>query len=256
VVSAPPQVHRDLSSHLDWRRFRRTTGIFERRSSVPFVAFSFLLGSRRLRQHVAAVAEVVRSASVQAQARTVVDSTKLLSRGLVYLMMRDPQIRVRYIHLVRDGIRHLDSRIARRNPGSEEPSPPRSILWTEIVGTLDWMYQNIVASILGVALKDRYLRVRYEDFVARPTETMERIGSFLGLDVARVEERLVTGQGLEPGHIIAGNRMKFQPALHQESATRNGVDKRARGFLFFRFVAGWLQILYGYHPSGGVLTGS
>jgi hypothetical protein len=61
---------------------------------------------------------------------------------------------------------------------------------------------------------DRWLEIRYEDFVARPTETSRKVLDFLGLDWDPVFERQLTRFDIKPGRLDA-----FRKDLTPEQVT-------------------------------------
>jgi len=74
--------------------------------------------------------------------------------------------------------------------------------------------------------------IRYEDFVARPSETLDQIFVFAGVDesaddILGTDEPLV----LEPGHSVAGNprRLDRRPVnIRADEAWRDGLDPKMR----------------------------
>jgi hypothetical protein len=242
------KVTREMFTKGELDRFRQSTRRYERRGSVPLILFSRMVRSTRLSNHVRTLQSVVRAAAARANVMTIVDSSKLLSRGLLYLMMPESTVDVRYVHLIRDGNDHLESRITRRDPGDETPSPARSPVLIEVFATADWVLQNLLASTLGFLRRDKYLRIRYEDFVTDPASTIARIGQFLNLDVSAVIPRLSEGGRLPRGHLLGGNRLKFNPVLWKSNESRFRNRREERRFLVFRCLAGWLQRWYGYLP--------
>ena len=83
---------------------------------------------------------------------------------------------------------------------------PRENIYTSAVR---WSGQNALAELLGRSAQS-YYRVRYEDFVARPTPTLARIFTpyeWIGDTLAAVEDMAVE---LEPTHTVSGNPMRFK----------------------------------------------
>ncbi|MGH8905241.1 MAG: sulfotransferase family protein [Egibacteraceae bacterium] len=168
---------------------------------------SALLGSRRLRalgageygrrlaRFYAAIREVT-------GCRVIVDSSKQPTVGR--LLEEIGSLEVFVIHLIRDPRASAYSwrrRKAQPDRGHfgymRQQSPLRS-------GAL-WAIWNATAAALWRADADRYHRLRYEDFAARPKEEVERILKFLGHEgepTPFADERTVH---LKTSHSVSGN---------------------------------------------------
>lgn len=131
--------------------------------------------------------------------KVIVDSSKHPANA--YFLSLLPRIEVCVIHLVRD---------SRGVVGSW--SHPKSYLrgrptWR---ACLDWVNHNVLAECLRF-MGTRYLRMRYEDFVASPSEYLELITHFIGEMPPRPT-------------ILAGNRLR----LHIQHALAGNPDKLAQ----------------------------
>lgn len=168
---------------------------------------SALLGSRRLRElslgeygrrlarFYAAIREVT-------GCQVIVDSSKQPTVGR--LLETIPSLEVFVVHLIRDPRASAYSWLRRKvQPDRgyfgymQQQSPLRS-------STL-WSVWNATAAALWRSSPDRYRRLRYEDFAARPREAIERVLEFAGHEGAAVpfaDERTVH---LERSHSISGN---------------------------------------------------
>lgn len=102
---------------------------------------------------------------------------------------------LRFLHVVRDGRDMAFSKNQRQprkhgvaflGPAAEPDSPPRSIaLWSEL---------NLAAARVGEEeLRERYLRIRFEDLCASPEPVIARVLDFLELegDPAELAEEVV-----------------------------------------------------------------
>lgn len=77
---------------------------------------------------------------------------------------------------------------------------------------ITWLRANIaVGKIARQIGEDRVIRLRFEDLVARPGETLAKLGAFLGLDVQSIVAATEANE-IEPvPHMITGNRMRLEP---------------------------------------------
>ena len=72
--------------------------------------------------------------------------------------------------------------------------------------------------------------IRYEDFVAAPTETLDHVFSFAGVDqtaeeILEAQEPLI----LEPGHSVSGNPRRLERKaveIRADEAWRSGFDPK------------------------------
>lgn len=186
------------------------------------------------------------------QNKILVDSSKNPRRALLLSMI--PGIRVSVIHLVRDAravtwsairkTRKLKDNDDTKTSGTRFANRP---VW-EI--SLRWVAQQIQSEIVRRLMRsDRYLMVRYEDFVAHPDSVLDDIGNFLHLDLTDVRTALSEGEGLQVGHVIAGNRLRMmsgitlKPDLEWTEKLPEGDRTKV-----WR-IAGWLLRIYGYRKE-------
>ncbi len=103
--------------------------------------------------------------------------------------------------------------------------PPK----TDLSSSAWWVSINHAAQRFGRDFPDRYLRLRYEDFVAGPAESVESIGRFCGVDL--------DGDWLAPGGKIAlrathagcGNTLRYATELEirPDERWRTLMDRRS-----------------------------
>src|ERR1022692_4907155 len=161
----------------------------------------------------------------------IVDSSKLPAYANV--LAATPGIDLRVVHLIRDprGAAHswaskktLADRAARAH--MEQIGPAKSALL--------WDVWNIAGGVLFKGGADRYLRLRYEDFVANPTEAVRAILRMVGMEEAELP--FVDGHEAQttPNHSVAGNpdRMRHGAiALRSDDRWKSAMAPRNRRFL-------------------------
>jgi hypothetical protein len=180
---------------------------------VPAMVFRERRGSpalaglhRSLSGFYAAIAE-------ETGTRVIVDSSKAPAWGR--LVERTPGIDLRVLHVVRDP--HASGYSWQRAENEQNPNPVRF--------GLIWSIWNAEIEALWRRRSGRYLSVRYEDFVAEPRPTIERILSFAGESAGELpfaDEHTVE---LAPTHTVAGHRTRFDAGL---VALRADDDWRGR----------------------------
>ena len=165
--------------------------------------------------------------------RVIVDSSKLPSYGR--LLSRLPSVDLFVIHLVRDpraaagSWAGLKAQPDRGVPGyMETMSPARSALL--------WTFWNSTARRLMAVPPERYVRLRYEDFVAEPQAAIARIVSKLGIDPTSVTSPFQDSSTvvLTPNHTVAGNPDRLKSGavkIQSAAAARKGLKGRDRAIV-------------------------
>jgi hypothetical protein len=180
----------------------------------------------------------------------IVDSSKSARRaaGRFLALSRVADQDVYVLHLVRDGLAVMESRVvAGSNLALQGYSHnPRS---PGLRAALGWVGANAYTAALGRLLGlNRYMLLRYEDFVAGPATALKTIGQFVGFDAEALIERIYRDDYFWVGHIVGGNRVRLQGKIKlQRSAGRDhGYSLRFHQRLMFACVGGWLHRFYGY----------
>jgi hypothetical protein len=166
---------------------------------------------------------------------TIVDSSKDPYYG--WALEHAPDVAVSVAHLVRDPRGAEFSRARKHGPGG----------LGLVRSALGWDFGHVAAEVLWSGEPRRYVRIRYEDFVARPHETAAELRRLVGA---------ADGAGPEPSsgivelpvhHTVSGNRNRFEAGSTQirlDDAWQTGLSERHR-----RLVTGLTRPLlrrYGY----------
>jgi hypothetical protein len=165
--------------------------------------------------------------------RVVVDSSK--SPAYVRLLQGDPRLDVTVVHLVRD---------PRATAWSWQKSrdlhlPPAAV-------ALVWDVWNPLIELLW-ARRPGYVRLRYEDFVARPEQTLRQIATLAG-EAPDTSPFVAPDEVLlEPTHSVAGNPNRWRSGRVKIAHDRDWLS--AEGFRSARTVSAltWPgRVRYGY----------
>ena len=133
-------------------------------------------------------------------ARVIIDSSKYAGRALA-LSQCFPE-RVRVLNVTRSPAGLLG---AFRKPRRDEQKQK------SMVGAL--LYHGYVLMSLNAArrrLGPRSLDVRYDDLVSDPIATIRRVGEWWKRDVSVTLRKLELGELFDVGHIVTGNRLRYQ----------------------------------------------
>lgn len=137
------------------------------------------------------------------RSHVIVDTSKSVAYGRV--LSRLPSIDLYVVHLVRD------PRAVAFSWGRLKPSPrtgghvPRK---PAAKSAVEWLAYNAATELALCGRHAKHLRLRYEDFIARPGETLDQLLRWLGDGAAppRTEGRVA----LRVCHTVAGNIDRFR----------------------------------------------
>lgn len=179
------------------------------------------------RRFAAVLADLYGAIGRATGARVLVDSSKTLAEPYLLTTLGDVDLRV--AHLVRDpratAYSWLRRRITLRARGPLRPIGP-------VQNSIGWLRRNLgIEAALRPILADRYLRVRYEDFAARPWAVTGSLRSLVGDAAAGppfIGERSVRLGG---NHMAAGNPARFSRGdvtISPDEEWRTRMDARSR----------------------------
>ncbi|ADI74110.1 hypothetical protein Metev_1241 [Methanohalobium evestigatum Z-7303] len=176
--------------------------------------------------------ELLYSISYISDKPILVDSTKNSIRALNLSLM--PNIELILIHLVRNG---------------------NAVTWSNMKkdrsvksSSKNWLISNLRSEIVYHKIKTKKLRIRYEDFINNPTDTLNSIGNLLGLDFSNISKNLINGTGIEiNSHLLAGNRKVFSSSnlkLNPDNTWKQKMSYKNR--IYSKLLTFPLAIKYGY----------
>lgn len=145
----------------------------------------------------------------------IIDSSKTARLAFMrpIALSKVAQCEVKVIHLVRDGRGCIGSYLKGSNRKMEQGLDPQ-IPFAALRCSLTWFFAQTAAHIFQLfSSSDSYLRVRYEDFVKNPEQTLNTIGTFLNLNFADQIDMLENEQNIPFADQIAGNRVRNQPKI-------------------------------------------
>jgi hypothetical protein len=221
----------------------------EKRSSVP----RLLLGAipREDREVYRAYQnKLLAHVVAQTGGSIVVDSSKSarLALGRFVALHKLASQDVYVLHLVRDGFAVMESQLITGDNWVLE-GRMASNRWPALRTVFGWVTTNLWVPLLGHLIgPDRYMLLRYEDFIEKPAETLQAIGQFCGFDAGPLVERIQQGDAFDVGHRVGGNRVRLQGKLKLERRPRRKHGDRLKVYqrAIFACLGGWLQFLYGY----------
>ena len=153
--------------------------------------------------------------------RVIVDSSKEPAHG--YAMSLVPGVDFRVVHLIRDPRAAAYSWLKKKpQPDSEEIE--HMVRFSPTKSSALWDSWNASAEALWRRTPERYLRLRYEDFVADPRKSLQRI---LGLLEVTAELPLAGEREVMLGvsHTVSGNPNRFETGAVELRPDHEWMDR-------------------------------
>lgn len=162
------------------------------------------------------------------RARAIVDSSKSAFYGAILGIF--PDFEVYTIHLIRD-VRASEGSMYRLKTQGATKFSSRSTWWNSI----RWMLVNLLTEWSARKFSSRYLRVRYEDLVNHPDETLRAV---LDMTPETAGEPLAFLEGntahLGRTHSIAGSNVRFNESdleLRLDERWKDSLPPRNRAMV-------------------------
>jgi hypothetical protein len=160
--------------------------------------------------YVETLEKLYRAVQGVSQSRVIVDTSKFPSYA--YILRNVPGIKVYLVHLVRDPRAVAYSWASRRKPELDTGKTTDDLMTSHsLVGSsLTWNEWNLAIEKVWRREPERYMRLRYEDFVRSPRTAIKDILRFVGegeLEVPFSDEHQVS---LEASHTFSGNPNRFR----------------------------------------------
>ena len=153
--------------------------------------------------------------------KVIVDSSKEPAHG--YAMGMVPGVDLYVLHLIRDPRAAAYSWLKKKpQPDSEEIE--HMVRFSPAKSSALWDSWNVSAETLWRRTPQRYLRLRYEDFVADPRKSLQRI---LGLLEVTAELPLAGEREVMLGvsHTVSGNPNRFETGAVELRPDREWMDR-------------------------------
>ncbi len=199
---------------------------------------------RELREYVALYDAIYAAAAQVSGARVVVDSSKHAS--LAMCLRRASRSRIRIVHVVRDSpaVVYSWTKVVAR-PEADGDTMARYTPWRAAMWWNSYNLMFTVIRLTGSAIR----RVRYEDFMRAPLETVRGLAAWAGSTsdpAAYLSDDVIR---LTAGHSVAGNPMRFRVgeiAIRRDqewaSAMHPALQRRVRWWTFpFRWRYGYAR---------------
>ena len=156
------------------------------------------------------------------ESRVIVDSSKEPAHGFAMGMV--PGVEFYVLHLVRDP-RAAAYSWSKKKYQPDTDTKEYMVRFSPVKSSALWDSWNASAEALWRRTPERYLRLRYEDFVIGPRESFEKILSLVGEPDA--EPPLVSEREVKLGvsHTVSGNPNRFETGAVALRTDREWISK-------------------------------
>jgi hypothetical protein len=154
--------------------------------------------------------------------RVIVDSSKEPAHGFAMSMV--PGVDFYALHLIRDP-RAAAYSWSKRKPQPDTDTREHMVRFSPTKSSALWDSWNASAEALWRHTPEKYLRLRYEDFVSSPRESFEKILHLVGEGDA--EPPLVSEREVKLGisHTVSGNPNRFETGAVELRPDREWISK-------------------------------
>ena len=181
-------------------------------------------------EYAAALEAHYRAIAQESGAAVVVDGSKHPIDAL--LLSKVPGVELHVLHLVRDprGVAYSWSK-RKENPGTKRGF---MLTRTPTASSIRWSIRVLLAGVIRISCSDRFMQLRYEDFVRQPAEALRQVLSWIGEDRPQIP---ITGPPnkvvLGPTHTAWGNpnrHLRGEIAIVPDEEWRRAMPRKAYVF--------------------------
>ena len=163
----------------------------------------------------------------------------------VWSLSHIPEIDLRVIHVIRD-----PRGVAWSRKKSYDKDPKSGLGWNVYSqpvwqSALRWIFINLLSDYVSNRV-NKVIKLRYEDLIQNPFDTLLRIGEFVGLRFQNMAHKISSGESITVGHIAAGNRLRMEKhiVLRRDSNWKTNMSGDEKKMVWR--ITNWLMKKYGY----------
>lgn len=175
----------------------------------------------------------------------IVDSSKYPERAFLLSMM--PNIDLYLIHLVRDGrgvAWSLQKSFKKNDKVGVQKEIKSGPVWR---AAMFWTVTNLQSAwVLRQVPAKKSIRLRYEDLVNQPQQTLTKIENLLKVDLTTLVDAIMAGSSFTVGHNISGNRLRMAGSVSFRADTEWQKMMPRRQQKIFYMLTGPLLRRFGY----------
>ncbi|MCK4785079.1 MAG: sulfotransferase domain-containing protein [Desulfobacteraceae bacterium] len=129
--------------------------------------------------------------------KIILDSSKSVCRAIA--LLKQPNVNMKAIHLIRDPRGTVWSFM--KKDVEQKPKDTMRALF-------DYFVLNATSTLVRHMFRNRVMKVKYEELVRQPAETIGKIFDFIGLDESIVLSMIKNDAEFEVQHLFDGNRVR------------------------------------------------
>lgn len=184
-------------------------------TSTNLAKWLYLPGSRarlekRIGDYLGHLEKLYAAIATELPGTTIIDSSK--NPAYLYFLSLIPGLEIHVVHIVRDARANAYSWLAPKD-GFVSKRPVES--------SLSWNARNLILDRAGARFGDRYMRVKYEEFVQEPKACVENILQHIGATGKDLSYMTPDGVMLKRNHCVYGN-----PDLFKSGKIQLKLDER------------------------------
>jgi hypothetical protein len=227
----------------------------EMSGQIHTLPLQMVLGQRpdrsATRDYLARLEKLYGAIAAATGARVIVDSSKFPPYG--YALGRLPSVELHVVHLVRDprAVAYSWQRQKNRRAGTALGDDPLFRRQSDPVrSTLKWAMSNLMTEYFWKDSYERYLMLRYEDFIENPLLSIEKILNLTGEKDLSLPVINKSQLEVMENHTVSGNPVRFSSGtvtLRVDDEWRSQIRRSHR--LTVELLAWPLLVRYGYAVS-------
>ena len=212
---------------------------YETTSPVFFLKRNSLMRRTDFQEYARLTRLLMESIGQVSGKRFVFDTTKSPGRAVA---LAASGLNVIPLHLIRSGPRFIVSSIQRRIKRRQSNNP--NDLFYIVRASYRWLFTNLAAEVISSAIHPRSVRMKYEDLIQSPRETIIDAGEKIGVDLAAIAAQIAGGAQFGFDHSVDGSLVRLDGPTSLQPAPDKPLPIRIARI--FGFIAGWLAKRYGY----------
>lgn len=163
--------------------------------------------SSRLSKYLDRLESLYRAVQISTDSNVIVDSSKFPSYGYVLDMI--PAIDLYIVHLVRDS-RAVAYSWLRKKPQPDTANFGNMDRFNPVESSILWTGMNIATELFLQNSPERYMMLRYEDFIKKPRESIGRILDLVQEAARRLPFITEHKVKIDTNHSVSGNPVRFR----------------------------------------------
>ena len=187
--------------------YTRTIAQYSRPAHAPRLLWAQKRTSPGLQALLDSTLSLLESTQSAFRRSIIVDSSKSLTRALMYSMI--PNLDLRIVHLIRDVRGFVWSQSKRRPRSSDTGLATGLALGRALWLGIRWNLTNLSCEWAASRANCPRMKLRYEDFVTSPRTSLLPLGEFMGVDLDSVVEHAEGGREVKFDHMVSGSLIRL-----------------------------------------------